>query len=53
VQQPPEVVARVGEVGVRGSGNAAGIDPDEDRLEAGRQDVGDVTDDWATDRPII
>ena len=42
VQQPPEVVARVGEVGVRGGGDAARVDPAEDRRQAGREDVGDV-----------
>ena len=42
VQQPPEVVARVGEVRVRGGGDTARVDPAEDRRQAGREDVGDV-----------
>jgi hypothetical protein len=42
VQQPPEVVARIREMRVRGCRNAAGIDPDEDDVESRRQDVGDV-----------
>ena len=42
VQQPPEVVARVREVRVRGGGDTARVDPAEDRPQAGRQDVGDV-----------
>ena len=42
VQQPPEVVARVGEVGVRGGRDAAGVDPAEDRRQPGREDVRDV-----------
>jgi hypothetical protein len=42
VQQPPEVVARIREVRVGRRRDAAGIDPDEDDIEARRQDVRDV-----------
>jgi hypothetical protein len=42
VQQPPEVVARVGEVRVRRGGDPPRIDAAEDDVEARRQDVGDV-----------
>ena len=42
VQEPPEVVARVGEVGVRGGGDATGVDPAEDRRQPGGEDVRDV-----------
>ena len=41
MQEPPEVVARIGEVGVRSGGDAAGVDPAEDRRQAGGQDVRD------------
>ena len=37
VEQAPEVVARVGEVRVGGRGDAAGIDPAEDRRQPGRR----------------
>ena len=42
VQQPPEVVARIREVRVRGGGDAAGVDPAEDRRQPRREDVRDV-----------
>jgi hypothetical protein len=42
VEEAPEVVARVGEVGVRGGGDTARVDPAEDGGEARRQDVWDV-----------
>ena len=42
VQEPPEVVARVGEVGVRGGGDATGVDPAEDRRQPRAEDVRDV-----------
>lgn len=42
VQQPPEVVARVGEVGARGGGDTARVDPAEDRPEPGGENVRDV-----------
>jgi hypothetical protein len=42
VEQPPEVVARVRKVGVRGGGDTTRVDPAEDRRQAGREDVGDV-----------
>ena len=42
VQEPPEVVARIREVGVRGGGDAAGVDAAEDRRQPGREDVRDV-----------
>ena len=42
VQKTPEVVAGIREVGSCGGGGAAGIDPAEDCLEAGRKDVRDV-----------
>jgi hypothetical protein len=42
MQQPPEVVARIGEVRLRGRGNVAGIDAAKDDPEPWREDVGDV-----------
>src|SRR5262249_14430187 len=42
VQQPPEVVARVGEVRGGRRGHAPRVDPAEDAVEVGREDVGDV-----------
>ena len=41
VEEPPEVVARVREVGGDRRGYPPGVDADEDDPEAGRQDVGD------------
>ncbi len=42
VEEPPEVVARIREVGVRGGGETAGIDPAEDRCQPRGEDVRDV-----------
>ena len=42
VQEPPEVVARIGEVGARGGGNPTGVDPAEDPGQPGCEDVGNV-----------
>ncbi len=42
VQQPPEVVARIGEVGVGLCRDTAGVDAAEDAAEAGREDVGNA-----------
>ena len=39
-QQPPEVVARVREVGARGRRPAARVDAAEDHTQAGREDIG-------------
>jgi hypothetical protein len=40
-EQPPEVVARVGEVRPGGRGHVAGVDPAEDDPQPGSEDVGD------------
>src|SRR5262249_22808053 len=39
VQQAPEVVPRIGEMGCSRRGDAAGVDPAEDDVEIGRKDV--------------
>src|SRR5207302_3342918 len=41
MEQPPEVVARIGEVRAGGGGDASGIDPAEDDPETGPQDIRD------------
>src|SRR5262249_43814880 len=41
VQEPPEVVARIREVGCCRGGHAAGVDPAEDTGQTGRENVGD------------
>jgi len=40
-EQPPEVVSGVREVGAGGGRAKAGVDPAEEDVQAGREDVGD------------
>jgi hypothetical protein len=46
VEQAPEVVARIGEVGVRSCRNAARVDAAEDDVEAGPEHVRDCALGW-------